>query len=126
METRYLPDLPSCDVCNATDLEVVYDMPFRGTQWAHVCEHCREMATMPDHPAGIKIVKGEHPKAKERQISRKAIRQQEKEHAENLGLEEVQDMVYDSTCETADGCNVEPDGICQHGYRSPLLVLGIV
>lgn len=28
--------------------------------------------------------------------------------------------------ETADGCEVEPDGKCPHGYSSPLLLLGII
>lgn len=27
--------------------------------------------------------------------------------------------------EVADGCAVEPNGTCPHGYRSPMLVLGI-
>ena len=26
----------------------------------------------------------------------------------------------------ADGCRVEPDGVCQHGYSSPLLLLGMI
>ena len=27
---------------------------------------------------------------------------------------------------TQDGCNVEPDGMCPHGYQSPMLRLGII
>lgn len=27
---------------------------------------------------------------------------------------------------TADGCRVAPDGTCPHGYRSPLLLLGLI
>ncbi len=27
---------------------------------------------------------------------------------------------------TADGCHVEADGICPHGYQSPLLLLGMI
>jgi hypothetical protein len=32
----------------------------------------------------------------------------------------------DDVLETVDGCAVEPDGVCPHGFRSPLLVLGII
>ena len=29
-------------------------------------------------------------------------------------------------CETPDGCWVEPDGTCQHGYPSWLIILGMI
>ena len=29
-------------------------------------------------------------------------------------------------CKAVDGCTVEPDGICQHGYPSWLLALGMI
>lgn len=29
-------------------------------------------------------------------------------------------------CEATDGCSVEPDGICEHGYPSWLLFLGMI
>jgi hypothetical protein len=50
----------------------------------------------------------------------------EKKHAEALTEDEIASMICDSVCEAADGCEVEPDGVCQHGYRSPLLVLGVI
>lgn len=28
--------------------------------------------------------------------------------------------------ETVDGCIVEPDGICEHGFFSPLLEAGLI
>jgi hypothetical protein len=48
------------------------------------------------------------------------------------GLNEAYDspvngiVMGDEDAETADGCYVEPDGKCPHGYRSPLLVRGIM
>lgn len=51
---------------------------------------------------------------------------EEIEHAECLAIEEIAEMIMDSVVEAADGCDVEPDGICQHGYRSPLRVLGMI
>jgi len=32
----------------------------------------------------------------------------------------------DCYCETPDGCIVEPDGNCEHGYDSWLLILGCI
>jgi hypothetical protein len=32
----------------------------------------------------------------------------------------------DDGCEATDGCWVEPDGTCQHGYQSWLVVLGLI
>ena len=34
------------------------------------------------------------------------------------------EMVMSGIAEAEDGCRVEPDGICPHGYYSWLLVLG--
>lgn len=35
-------------------------------------------------------------------------------------------MINDSVQEAADGCRVEPDGMCPHGYVSPARLLGVV
>ena len=32
----------------------------------------------------------------------------------------------DSIVEAVDGCSVEPDGICQHGFPSVLLAYGVI
>ena len=32
----------------------------------------------------------------------------------------------ETTIEVADGCHVEHDGKCQHGYTSPLRILGLI
>lgn len=50
-------------------------------------------------------------------------------------LEELEALQFDSpdllndlydNAVTADGCRVEPDGTCRHGYSSPLLLLGMI
>lgn len=52
---------------------------------------------------------------------------EEWEHASALDIEDLEAIVFDyADAETADGCAVEPDGRCPHGYRSPLLVLGLI
>ena len=41
-------------------------------------------------------------------------------------MEEVLEELSGSVVVAADGCNVEPDGKCVHGYSSPLLLLNII
>jgi len=41
-------------------------------------------------------------------------------------LDEIEEMVYDCYCEATDGCDVEPDGVCQHGHPSWLLHMGLI
>lgn len=135
METRYCEVMPDCDICSATDLEVAYDMPYSGRHWANVCEECRTKADDPDHRAGFKIIKGSHPNADlshaklsqamtpQHMLERQQRRAKEKAYIDNLTMDEVEAMILDSVVETADGCQVEPDGRCPHGYSSPLLLL---
>ncbi|MFU8771873.1 MAG: hypothetical protein ACNA8H_05575 [Anaerolineales bacterium] len=42
--------------------------------------------------------------------------------------ERPEELMMESLLETAcpEGCWVEPDGECPHGFRSPLLVLGVI
>ncbi len=41
-------------------------------------------------------------------------------------LEALEDAVYEGVVTAADGCRVEPDGVCPHGYESPLLEAGLI
>ena len=38
----------------------------------------------------------------------------------------LEQYVSDAVCPTPDGCRVEPDGICEHGIPSWLLILGYI
>lgn len=40
--------------------------------------------------------------------------------------EELAEFVYDSVCPATDGCDVEPDGVCEHGHPSWLIQLGLI
>lgn len=40
--------------------------------------------------------------------------------------DELMDMFMDGECTATDGCLVEPDGVCPHGHKSWLLVLGMI
>lgn len=53
-------------------------------------------------------------------------RAEERAHAESLTDEDLMDMMFDGDVYTVDGCWVEPDGQCPHGYKSPLRVLGLI
>lgn len=41
-------------------------------------------------------------------------------------LEQLEQWTYDGVAEATDGCIVEPDGSCPHGYNSWLIELGYV
>ena len=41
-------------------------------------------------------------------------------------LETIEEWLSDGGAEATDGCGVEPDGICEHGCNSWLLVLGYI
>lgn len=117
MKTIYRQTLPSCDICKADNLDVVYDMPYQGSTWANVCKAC---CPNPNHPIGTKIVKGDHPKAKGYSAK------EEQEYLKTLTFDQIEEMMFDGVVECADGCEVEPDGKCPHGYSSPLLLLGYI
>ena len=40
--------------------------------------------------------------------------------------DELWGYVFDGVCVATDGCTIEPDGVCQHGYPSWLLYLGLI
>lgn len=42
------------------------------------------------------------------------------------GIEQLQFWTMDGVCDATDGCQVEPDGKCPHGYPAWLLYLGFV
>lgn len=41
-------------------------------------------------------------------------------------IEQLQFWTMDGVCDATDGCQVEPDGKCPHGYPAWLLFLGYV
>lgn len=41
-------------------------------------------------------------------------------------IKTMQKWSFDGIAKATDGCKVEPDGICQHGHKSWLLVLGYI
>jgi len=40
--------------------------------------------------------------------------------------EDIEKWLEEGYAETPDGCVVEPDGVCPHGYKSWLLILGLI
>lgn len=45
---------------------------------------------------------------------------------DELDIDDLWDIMDSGIATTSDGCQVEPDGICPHGKRSPLLELGLI
>jgi hypothetical protein len=116
--------MPICDICKAEDCEIIYDIPYRGSSWANCCEDCRKGSTAPNYEGGTKFVKGSKPESPERTLAE--IIAMEEKHVRSLSDEDMATMMRDSVLEAADGCSVEPDGKCPHGFRSPLLVRGVI
>ena len=40
--------------------------------------------------------------------------------------DQLTEWVLDGICKATDGCAVEPDGVCPHGYPSWLLELDLI
>jgi hypothetical protein len=40
--------------------------------------------------------------------------------------DELDFYVFDGVATATDGCDIEPDGICEHGHPSWLLQLGLI
>jgi len=57
-------------------------------------------------------------------------KQQIIEHARETcsDMDLLDDLMFDRVwgVETIDGCTVEMDGRCPHGYPSPILVMGLI
>lgn len=41
-------------------------------------------------------------------------------------LDQLDEWMAEGGCEATDGCWVEPDGVCEHGKPSWLIVLGMI
>ena len=41
-------------------------------------------------------------------------------------VEDLMEWESDGGCESTDGCWVEPDGVCEHGCKSWLIVMGLI
>jgi hypothetical protein len=51
---------------------------------------------------------------------------EERRWVNQLDFEDLEEIMWEGVTEAFDGCPVEPDGRCPHGYRSPLLILGMM
>jgi hypothetical protein len=41
-------------------------------------------------------------------------------------MKTLEKYTFDGVSKAPDGCRIEPDGTCQHGYPSWLIILGIM
>ena len=137
----YVDKIPDCDLC-AKDNKVVpaiVDAKTVAGGWANMCpEHRRRWSVGGPKSAGehplenpYALRKPEPPKAApgtvgavlEARARDDFIREKLKEPP----MDRIQQMVFDEIpCEALDGCIVEPDGQCEHGYPSWPVALGII
>ena len=117
MKDIYVDSLPKCDLCN-TDNSAVYDGPVRTSGHANMCSVCYSRYGL-EFPGTYRRIVGTDPRAEGPH--------DEVAYAEALSFEELEAMVMDGEdCVAVDGCTVEPDGKCSHGFSSPLLLRGLI
>lgn len=118
MKSVLVSVIPECNFCD----ELAHcDAPMKGRgSWAYMClHHFTEMGQQ--ESCGTVFVLDERTEDDTKYDVTKELN-----HANNLTENQLGAMVIGAGCEAADGCSVEPDGKCQHGYSSPLKVLGIM
>ena len=125
MKTLKWDQLPKCDFCKKTT-DPMYDVPILyGKSWAHMCINCFPIERSISYEIGFKIVKKKP--SSNTNISTKEREKLEKKFSDNFDLDDVETLM-DSIQPTAcpEGCEVEADGSCSHGFKSISLLLGII
>lgn len=112
--------LPQCNFCSETTIPM-YDAPTKRGSWAHMCTKCLPKQT---YTSALYVGFEIYPQEPASQYNE----QVEKDFIAELSDDDLEAMVMDSVVQTAcpSGCEVEPDGECCHGYKSPLLLMGII
>ena len=115
-DVAYVSSLPNCDFCGIT---AKYDAATIQGCWANMCEKCNKLYGKGKLGTGygqeLRLV-SEKPDPILRD-------------AEDLDMDEIEEMILgESNASTScpEGCEVEVDGTCPHGYSSHLLELGFV
>lgn len=117
---------PTCNFCSK---EARYDAPMVGrSTWAYMCPDC--WSERGSHTCYTKFeLKSANAMIRDDLGTQVYDPELEATFMADLDLEEVmrEELFGDSAGVTvADGCIVEPDGKCCHGYSSPLLLGGFM
>jgi len=121
MKVLKVNSLPKCNLCGN---DAVYDAPIPTLfgKWAYLCEHCfKANGCVERGNIGSKFEIDTRTKS-----DLTFDKDREQEYIDGLSIEDLEEMFLDGVVTTADGCVVEPDGKCPHGYSSPLLLEGLV
>lgn len=65
----------------------------------------------------------------EAQIFEQKLDEHKKVHHRVKNLPSVRTLkkwMFNGICPTPDGCKVEPDGTCEHGWNAWLLIMGVI
>ena len=136
----YLDSIPDCDFCAKDNgaVPAIVDGPTVFGSHAYMCNHHRKRYALNGHPpAGthplenpIALKKATPPPPAPGTVGA-VIAQKERdrriaEYVATADMDELQAMMFDMVpCEAVDGCIVEPDSQCEHGYPSKLRAIGI-
>lgn len=128
----YLDSIPNCDFHRtrkpSVEVPAIVDGLTTLGPWANMCAECRKRWSV-----GGRMLAGEHPYKNPIALKKPTVMPTAEERKEvmakffqNVDLEEIHAMVFDMVpCEAIDGCAVEPDGQCEHGYPSKPAAIGI-
>lgn len=129
--TVKVKEIPKCDICKAEGkdpLPAIADARLPQGSWANVCH-----SHFIDNNCQLGTGKGQKYVLIKDQPSNQAddratILKRTRELISNFTDEDLEILMFDSVVPTAcpEGCEVEPDGKCCHGYPSPLLTMGMI
>ena len=109
-----------CDFC---EKPAEWDAPTLMGPWANMCMGCFGQHAAPyAEKIGSRVNKH---KISSNPVYDAAV---EQAYINSLTEADLEELFFDSIVPTAcpDGCEVEPDGRCCHGYSSPLILLGLL
>lgn len=128
----YLGSIPDCDFCLKEEpprqTPAIVDGPTVSGSHAYMCNHHRKRWALDGvSPAGTHPL--ENPIALRKPKPIPSDEERDKaiaEFVENADMDEMTAMFFDQvSMEAVDGCPVEIDGMCEHGYPSKLAAMGV-
>lgn len=126
----YLDPIPNCDFCAKEDKVVpaIVDAQTTLGSWGYMCPAHRKRWSV-----GGAMLAGTHALENPIALKRPTVMPTDEERKEvmakffqDVDMDEIQAMTFDVIpCTAVDGCAVEPDGRCEHGYPSKPAAIGI-
>jgi hypothetical protein len=114
-----------CDLCTSVKIDrpARYNAKTKMGPWANLCED--HMESHGEKAKGLSSLVNVVKEQKLMGVKKSGSRWPEPTEPEP-SMDELEAFVYDSVCPATDGCEVEPDGVCEHGHPSWLRKLSLI